>query len=80
MKFIVFCLVDDIDLKKAYLQVSFNLKKLQKEVKIYRFRYRFLNWNQEKKFPARCLLGSTTNWATKPHIGSEANFNMININ
>lgn len=33
MKFIVFCLVDDIDFKKkAYLQVSFNLKKLQKEV------------------------------------------------
>ena len=26
------------------------------------------------------LLGSTTNWATKQHIGSEANFNMININ
>ena len=33
MKFIVLGLVDDIDFKKkAYLQVSFNLKKLQKEV------------------------------------------------
>ena len=33
MKFIVLGLVDDIDFKKkGYLQVSFNLKKLQKEV------------------------------------------------
>ena len=69
MKIIVFCLVDEIEVKKNF-PVRFNWKKFSIDSG--------LNWNQEKQVSSK-YQGSTTNWATKPYVGSEAKFNMINI-